>query len=275
MPAAAGSAARGEYIVRNAAVCGTCHAADPRRDPDGPLSGGLEFRDWRIGVARAANLTSDNATGLGSWSEAEIVRALRNGEPKDGSLLAPVMPYEWFHDMSDDDAFAVARYLKSLPPASNHVTQSPSLVFKLGKLFMGPKPAATITAPARGATPEYGGYLAQHVGLCGECHTPRTGLRSESDRSRLFAGDEHPSADFPARPANLTPDQATGIGKWSEADFIRTIRTGVNPAGHRLHPFMPSHQIARMSDEDLRAIYLYLRTLPPIHNQVTPSSSAP
>src|SRR5438876_6596926 len=80
-PAAMSNAteARGEYIVRNAAVCGQCHAADPR-NVDGPLSGGTEFHDWRIGTARAPNLTSDTETGLGAWSEGEIVRALRNGE---------------------------------------------------------------------------------------------------------------------------------------------------------------------------------------------------
>src|SRR5689334_6493221 len=108
-------AARGEYVVRTVAVCGGCHAADPER-PDGPLSGGLLFKDWRLGAIRAANLTPDSATGLGAWSEAEIVRALRNGESRDGRLLAPVMPYEWLHAMSDRDALAVARYLKGLAP---------------------------------------------------------------------------------------------------------------------------------------------------------------
>src|SRR5205085_7858602 len=86
----ASDAARGEYIVRNVAVCGGCHSAS-ERDPDGPLSGGREFRDWRIGVARASNLTPDNDTGLGTWSEAEIVRALRNGQSNDGRLLGPAM----------------------------------------------------------------------------------------------------------------------------------------------------------------------------------------
>ncbi|HEV8659457.1 MAG TPA: cytochrome c, partial [Thermoanaerobaculia bacterium] len=226
--AVASDAARGESIVRNVAVCGQCHAADPEHDVDGPLSGGKEFRNWRIGTSRASNLTSDAATGLGTWSEAEIVRALRNGQRKDGRLLSPVMPYEWFHEMSDDDAFAVAQYLKSLSPVRHEVRQSPNFVFKLGKLFfLRPKPAITASAPLRGATPEYGGYLARHAGLCAECHTPRSGLLSEPDKSRLFAGVAHPPADFPANPSNLTPDTATGIGPWSEADFLQSLRTGV------------------------------------------------
>lgn len=258
--------ARGEFIVRNAAVCGGCHSAS-EHDPDGPLSGGREFHDWRIGTARASNLTPDNETGLGTWSEAEIVRALRNGQSKDGRLLAPVMPYEWLHEMSDDDAFAVAHYLKSLPPVRNEVIQSPSILFKFGKLFLGPKPGQSITAPAPGATAEYGGYLSQHVALCAECHTPRGGIRSTADLNRLFAGVANPPKGFPASPSNLTPDP-TGIAKWSEADFIQTIRTGVNPSGDQLHPFMPWHQNRRMSDDDLKAIYRFLRTVPPVHNEV-------
>lgn len=259
--------ARGEYIVRNVSVCGGCHAAD-ERNPDGVLSGGHEFRDWRIGIARASNLTPDNETGLGTWSDAEIVRALRNGVRKDGRLLAPVMPYEWFHEMSDDDALAVARYLKSLAPVRNAVRQSPNIWFKLGKLFLlHPAPAASIASQPRAATAQYGGYLSQHVGLCAECHTPRTGIRQAPDKSRLFAGMANPPKGFPANPSNLTPD-ATGIGQWNENNFVQTIRTGVNPQGEHLHPFMPWHQNARMTDDDLRAIYQFLRTVPPIHNEV-------
>ena len=265
----AGLVARGEYIVRNVAVCGGCHAADPERDVDGPLSGGLEFKDWRIGTARAANLTSDPATGLGAWSEAEIVRAIRNGEAKDGRLLAPVMPYDWFSQMSDGDALAVARYLKSLPPVRHEVKQRHNIWFGLGKLFfLGPKGPQQVSAPARAPTAAYGAYLSQHVGLCAECHTPRTGIRSMPDRRRLFAGTARPPKDFPANPANLTPDAATGIGRWSEADFLRTLRTGVDPKGDTLHPFMPWRQVRRMSDDDLRAIYRFLRTVPPVHNEV-------
>lgn len=171
----AGLLERGEYIVRSVAVCGGCHTPDHKSD--GPLSGGAEFKNWRLGRIRAANLTGDSATGLGTWSEAEIVRALRNGERKDGRLLAPVMPYEWFHEMSDRDAFAVARYLKSLAPVSHAVRQQPNWVFKFARsTFLGPKSGVSASAPRRAATAEYGGYLSQHVALCADCHTPRSGL---------------------------------------------------------------------------------------------------
>ncbi len=262
------SAARGEEIVRSVAVCGQCHAADPKQ-PDGALSGGKEFRNWRIGVSRASNLTSDPETGIGIWSEAEIVRAIRNGQRKDGRVLSPVMPYEWFHEMSDEDAFSVARYLKTLPPVGNEVKQNPNLVFKLGKLlFLGPKPAVSASAPPRAATAAYGAYLSQHVGLCADCHTPRAGLLQRPDRSRLFAGVVHPPEDFPKKPSNITPDQETGIGRWSEDEFVQTIRTGKNPSDRSLHPFMPWPQLQRLPDADLRAMYRSLKTVAPVRNDV-------
>lgn len=262
----AGLVARGEYIVRNVAVCGHCHAADPR-DPDGPLSGGYAFRNWRLGTIRASNLTPDSATGLGAWSDAEIVRAVRAGQDRHGRVLAPVMPYAWFRGMSDRDALAVARYLRTLAPVRNPVENRPNLVFRTARLFfLSPAHPAREPAPPRAAEPRYGRYLATDVGLCADCHTPRGGLRNAHDRDRLFAGDA--SSSFPVNPANLTPDPETGIGRWTEEDFLRTLRTGVNPQGDTLHAFMPWREIRRMETEDLRAIYRYLRTLEPIRNEV-------
>jgi len=270
----AGLVQRGEYVVRNVSVCGHCHAADPR-DPDGPLSGGLAFSNWRLGTIRAANLTPDAGTGLGSWSEAEIVRAIRNGEDNDGDLLAPIMPYEWLSAMGDRDALAVAAYLKSLRPVVRPVRNRPNLVFGAAKLFML-HPARTEggTPPPRAPTAEYGRYLST-VALCADCHTPRGGLQQAPDRDRLYAGDASPPSAFPANPSNLTPDPETGIGRWSEADFLRTLRTGVNPRGDSLHAFMPWREYRRMTDDDLRAIYRYLRTLPPIQNEVPKKAAAP
>lgn len=264
-----GLLARGEYIVRNVAVCGHCHAADPQKNPDGPLSGGFAFRNWRIGTVRAANLTPDPETGLGNWSEAEIVRAIRNGEDREGHLITPVMPYEWFNGMSDRDALAVARYLRAQPPVRHAVESDHSFAYHMARFFiLKVQDDAAPLAPERAPTVQYGQYLANHVALCADCHTPRGGLQSKSDMDELFAGDATPASGFPANPANLTPDNETGIGRWSEADFLRTLRTGKDPEGHELHHFMPYDQLGRMTDDDLRAIYRYLRALPPIRNKV-------
>jgi mono/diheme cytochrome c family protein len=258
---------RGRYIVRNAATCGGCHSAN-ERNPDGPLSGGTEFKDWRLGTIRASNLTPDSATGIGAWSEADIVRALRNGQRPSGRVLAPVMPYDWMHRMSDADAYAVAYYLKSEPAVHNEVRQSPNLVFKAAQLFRAPDDPVLVIPPARGPTAAYGDYLANHIALCAHCHTPRSGIREQYDDKLAYAGDASPPKEFPVNPSNITPDSATGIGRWSEADFVRTMRTGVNPSGDTLNPIMPWRTMRRMTDDDLRAIYRYLRTLPPIENSI-------
>jgi hypothetical protein len=161
----------------------------------------------------------------------------------------------------------VAAYLKSLPPARNPVKNSPNLVFRAAKVFvLHPERPTARTAPAARADAEYGRYLANRGALRRLPHAARRAAAG-ADMDRLYAGDASPEG-FPANPSNLTPDSETGIGRWSEEDFLRTMRTGVNPRGDSLHPFMPWREYRRMTDDDLRAIYRYLRTLPPIHNQV-------
>ena len=196
------------------------------------------------------------------------MRAVRNGQDREGHLLAPIMPYEWLSAMGDRDALAVAAYLKSLRPVVREVRSRPNLVFGAAKAIML-HPAKTTggNPPPRAPTAEYGRYLST-VALCADCHTPRGGLQQAPDRDRLYAGDATPPSGFPANPANLTPDAETGIGRWSEADFLRTLRTGVNPRGDSLHAFMPWREYRRMTADDLRAVYRYLRTLPPIRNEV-------
>ena len=105
-------------------------------------------------------------------------------------------------------------------------------------------------APARGPTAAYGNYLADHVALCAHCHTPRSGIRDQYDDKLAYAGDATPPKGFPVNPSNITPDSATGIGRWTEEDFVRTIRTGVNPSGDSLNPIMPWRTIRRMTDDD-------------------------
>jgi mono/diheme cytochrome c family protein len=260
---------RGEYLVRYVANCGHCHAADPKQDIDGPLSGGMEFKNWRLGTIRASNITPDSATGIGAWSDAEIVRAIRNGEDRDGEVLAPVMPYAWFNGMSDRDALAIVRYLRTLTPVRNLVKSDHNLAYRIGEwFFLKPMKERAVNEPTRAAHAEYGRYLVHHVALCADCHTPRGGLQAAPRFDLLLAGEPDPPKGFPANPANLTPDSATGIGKWTEEDFLRTLETGDDPAGEELHEFMPWRQFRRMSDDDLRAIYRYLRTVKPIRQQI-------
>lgn len=270
-----GLLARGEYLVRTVANCGHCHAAEVQ-DPDGALVGGFEFRNWRLGTIRASNLTPDSATGIGAWRDTEIVRAIRTGTDRDGDVLAPIMPYAWFSGMAARDALAIARYLRTMQPVRHEVDNDPNLVYRVAELFfLGAADPVATAVPPRGATVENGRYLALHVALCADCHTPRSGLRNEPDMDLLFAGTDAPPAGFPANPANLTPDSATGIGAWSEEDFLRTLRTGVAPDGDELHAFMPWEQFRDMREDDLRAIYRYLRTVEPIRHEVADREPVP
>ena len=149
----------------------------------------------------------------------------------------------------------------------NEVKDRPDLALRAAKLFaLRPARATVRVAPAARPDAEYGRYLANNVGLCAECHTPRGGLEDSPEMNRLFAGST--SHELPANPSNLTPDPTTGIGQWTEADFVRAIRTGTNPSGRTLGSFMPWHQLRRMRDDDLIAIYRYLQTLKPIHHEV-------
>ena len=109
-----------------------------------------------------------------------------------------------------------------------------------------------------------GEYLTQHVGLCAECHTPRVGLLQKPDKTRLFAGMKNPPKGFPVKPPNITPDPETGIGRWSEADFMRAMRSGVTPSGQTLNPFMPWPELKRLTDADLQAMFQYLHSVPPV-----------
>ena len=199
------------------------------------------------------NLTPDQETGLGSWTDAEIARALREGVDKDGVSLV-VMPAYNYHVLSDADVAAIIGYLRSLEPVHNEIPPFDANI--VGKVMMatgafGPSSVGQAitgpqTAPAPG-TAEYGGYLVS-IGACKDCH------------AQNLAGGPIPFAEAGAPPAaNLTP--AGELIGWSEADFITAMTTGVTPSG-TLDESMPWKGYAGMTEEDLKAIFAYLETLP-------------
>ncbi|MEE8470009.1 MAG: c-type cytochrome [Dehalococcoidia bacterium] len=274
--------ARGEYIFKYTALCWACHG--PEEYINAPPAGGREF-DLRdvgpptgLGVFYASNLTPDQETGLGDWSDGEIIRALRQGIDREGRVII-LMPFEWYRGMSDEDLLAIVAYIRSLPPVHNPVPDNrPSPFFKgiLAFKFIKPEPLVTepIEAPARGLTIEYGKYLSSNLSSCGECHTPRNLQTGRFYMDRPFTGGNVGFEDFEYEglevyARNLTPDRETGIGDWSEDDFLTAIRTGIRPDGTVIMPkFMPWLIYGDLSEDDLRAIYRYLRSLPPESNQV-------
>jgi mono/diheme cytochrome c family protein len=236
-----------------------------------PLSGGFV---WDIPPGRflAPNITSDDETGLGRISDQAIARALRYGVGHDGRALLPFMEAQ---GLSDEDLTAVVSYLRSLPPVENRVpAHRYSLRGKIVKATLlaepvGPKVKPPEVSP-RGATIENGRYLTESVALCGACHTQR------NPASGQYNGPPHGGAtgmsepDDPGHswsPPNITSDPATGrLGSMSEDVFVARFRTG---RALERSP-MPWQGYSRMAGEDLRAIYRYLASLPPVKRDVGP-----
>ena len=275
--------ARGEYIFRYQAQCWGCHGSSGANSATPPAGGrlfdlrgvGPGFGEWR-----SRNLTPDAETGLGAWSDGDIIRAFREGLRKDGTVMFPLMPSDWYHGMSDEDALAVVAYLRSLPPVRNAVApQEPSFMAKALFAFGVLKPQAAINdpvvAPPRGVNAAWGKYVGSHLAGCVECHSPRNLADGSFYMDSLAAGstieygaDE--DAPLSAFARNLTPDVETGIGSWTESQFLAAVTSGMRPDGTVLTPHMPYASYKACSEEDLRAIYLYLRTLPAIRRTTPP-----
>jgi len=244
----AGTVARGEHVVRALGNCTLCHGED---------LGGRVYDDASpVAVIAGPNLTRGRHGA--PLTDDDWVRALRYGVHRDGTSLL-VMPSEVFVHASDEDVAAIIAYARQLPPVDR---QPPRSRFKpLGRALYGagrmnlmvasktPRIDPPVATPAD-TTLDYGRYLAD-LGGCRGCH----GLGLSGGR---VAG---PPGLPPA--ANLTPDSATGIGTWTEADLARALRTGRRRDGSAINEFMPWRTLARMTDEEIAAVWRYLRSVPP------------
>ncbi len=245
--------ARGE-VLASVSGCTSCHLQN--------LSGQIFIDDSAFAVLSAPNLTSGQG-GVGShYTDADWERAIRHGIRPDGTGLL-LMPSQHFAYFSDEDVAALIAYLKTVPPVDNELPSRAigpimRMLLVLGAIQLAPEMidrTATHTASApTGVTVERGHYLTQ-IGICADCHGE--GLVGRSP--------EEAEQGPPAGP-NLTPSGK--LASWSEADFITAIRTGVTPTGDPLDPMeMPWPGYSRFSDEDLKAIYLYLQSLSPAPTQ--------
>jgi mono/diheme cytochrome c family protein len=257
---------RGAYLATTIGACGNCHTprdAEGKVIPGMALAGGFAFDDPEIGHVSPPNITPDRETGIGTWSETQIVAALRNGKRPDGMIIGPPMPIPVYRGLSDRDAAAIAAYLKSLTPVRHQVARTK---FKIPLPPDYGPPVTHVEGPARSDKAAYGGYLAGPVGHCVLCHTP-PGKDSPFDMSRAYQGGrELPNFDQPGGltvSRNITADPKEGIGKWSDQEIKRTIRTGVRPDGTRLSHTMPFDWYARVAPADLDAIVAFLRSLKP------------
>lgn len=268
--------ARGRYLVREVANCAQCHGdtAQARAlmaGADVPLSGGFTF-DIPPGKFRARNITPDAETGIGKHSDGAVARALRHGVGADGRALLPFMEMQ---GLADDDLAAVISYLRA-QPAVHHPVPAHEYTM-LGKVVratvlaepVGPRETPPAQAP-RGANIENGRYLTESVALCWACHTQRDEKTGQLVGPRYGGATGFKEASDPAHvwaPPNITSDPATGrLGSMSEDDFVARFRLGRILPGSP----MPWQGFQRMDEADLRAIYQYLKSLPPVNNDVGP-----
>lgn len=270
---------RGRYLVYGPGHCSQCHAPTSRTDfagvaLDAPLKGGLEFAMGPMGTTYAANLTPDPETGIGARTDGELARAIRHGVLADGrySMFMTIAASK----PSDEDLVAILSYLRSRPAVRNEVPRGETgAMLDVMTLFVNLAPASG-PAPAgvlEGAEPsvDRGRYLANDVALCIGCHSPFDFATFTVTEPLGGGGSPEPShgadSDMEFAAPNLTSD-ATGItGRLDEEAFVARLRHG------RVYEssIMPWEGFANLSDSDARSIYRYLKTLPPVQNDVGPS----
>jgi mono/diheme cytochrome c family protein len=268
--------ARGAYLVNGPAACGNCHTrkkTDLSPQDDMFLAGGERF-DTPVFTAYSRNLTPDKDSGIGTWTDEQIIRAMREGVTKEGEILGPPMPVPTYHNMSDDDAKAIVAYLRTINPVHNEVPESKY------KIPLQPQvPAKGEPAPPKSDKVAHGGYLVNAIAHCFECHsTPDE--HGEPDVAGHRGAGGFPLPIWPeagTKPGsvifslNITPDQETGIGTWSDDQIKRAITEGIDKDGKQLFPLMPFGSFKKMTPEDLDAIVAYLRTIKPLRNKIEPN----
>lgn len=256
--------ARGRHLVYSIAHCADCHStanADSilKTGQDVPLSGGLLF-NLPVGKIYSKNITSDKETGIGNYTDAEIARALYYGVHPDGTAIFDFMP---FHNVSEEDMAAIISYLRTQKPVKNNVPQNElNALGNIVKAFMVKPvgPNGNIPKSVRPDTSaDYGKYLVTNVGNCSGCHTKRN-MAGAYTGQFLAGGNPMETPGMPTlTPPNLTTDSSSRIFGWSLENFTARVRMGkIIPYSH-----MPWNTFKNMTDDELKAIYKFLKTVKP------------
>ena len=224
------------------------------------------------GVVYARNITSDSVNGIGSWTDAEIIRAITQGITKTGDTLFPLMPYVHFNSLSKDDVESIVSFIRTLKPNSNKVPERKlAMPVSLAYPPLQNKSIEGNMKPDQTDMVKYGGYMV-NAAACMDCHTPMD--KGQFVMSKMFGGGYlFDMGIFKVNSANISPDSTTGIGKWTEEMFLDKFRNYRDPVTYKTNPgknnsIMPWAVYAHMDDFDIRAIYRYLRTIPPVNNVV-------
>jgi mono/diheme cytochrome c family protein len=283
---------QGRYLAA-AGDCVSCHT----RPGGKPFSGGLGL-DTPFGVIFSATITPDRELGIGSWTEKQFARAMREGIAADGTHLYPAFPYTAYTNVTNEDIHAIYAYLRSLAPV-RYAPPKNEMKFPFGMLsllagwnMLFLKPGPYTYDAARSAEWNRGAYLTQGLGHCGACHTPRNVLGGERSSLNLSGGlyldeitDEvvegsvTPVDERTVRPwstVNLTPAR-NGLGAWSIGDITAYLKSGHSARAAASGPMskVVVNSTSHMTDADIRAMAVYLKSLPPIQQESSvPTESA-
>ena len=267
---------RGAYVFRAAGGC-SCHT-DVKND--GAFMAGGRPIATPFGTIYSTNITPDLETGIGAWSDEDFLRAMTLGVDPSGVQYFPVFPYTSFTRMTRQDVLDLKAYLFSITPIAQ-ANRALELQAPFGWRFgvrvwkwLYFQPGTLQPDPDQSPQWNRGAYLAQALGHCGECHTPRN-LMGGLQKGMLHAGAvDGPDGELAP---NITPDEATGIGSWSTADLIWFLQMGLKPDGDDTQGLMSElieTGYSNLTEDDLEAIAVYIRSLPPIHHKVEPRESA-
>jgi mono/diheme cytochrome c family protein len=262
--------ARGKHVLEAAGGC-TCHT--DVKGGGAPLAGGRPMKT-PFGVFYSTNITPDPDTGIGRWTDDDFLRAMHEGRSPTGSAYFPVFPYTSFTGMTDEDVLALKAYLFSLPPVRKENRKPdapPPFSWRIGAwawqlAFFTPQRFEPDSA--KSPTWNRGAYLSTAVAHCGECHTPRN-LAGALDRSRWMIGSEDgPEGELAP---NVTPDDDTGIGRWTLTDLVWFLQTASMPDGDDSTGLMKEvieEGYTHLPESDLQAIGEYLESLAPVRNEL-------
>ncbi|MFZ5792784.1 MAG: c-type cytochrome [Pseudomonadota bacterium] len=259
---------RGAYLFA-AGGCAACHT--DTKHGGTPLGGGVAL-DTPFGRFYTPNISADREHGIGAWSDRDFLRALHEGIAPDGRYYYPAFPYTSYTKASDEDLLAIKAYIFSLPSAPT-VNRPHELSFPFGwRALLGIwramnfEPGRFAPDPAKSESWNRGAYLAEALGHCGECHTPR-GFLGGFERDRAYAG----TAKGPdgGKVPDITSDPDTGIGRWSKDQIVHVLRDGALPDFDYVGGAMAAvvkENTSKLTDADRAAIADYLMSLPPIRN---------
>lgn len=263
--------ARGEYLATSVSGCLYCHAELDWQLPGYPIRPGTEgkgrsFADEGLPWITAPNLTPDPATGAADWTDDMFARAIREGISHDGRALFPIMPYHQFRFMSDEDLASVVTYIRTLKPV--RATAPPSAIpFPVNRLINSlPEPVeASVPEPDRTNQVAYGDYMVR-MSACRDCHTPADD-QGQAVPNMEFAGGFLLTGPYgQVASANIT-QAPSGIPYYTEELFLEMMRTG-RVRSRKIHDAMPWSFYGRQTDEDLKAMFAYLKTLPAVQHRV-------